>query len=437
MSLLTYDKPNEIRWLACITLAVIAFINIIAPITLIILMKYMNKYNLLKMNIYMYMVVNMSFCQVLLNSSWFIDLSTTNMPSSLEKFYRFFVGVNGVSVSLWSFFIILIVYLSSSQTNVGPESMLHPLNMNNGNLLKILFVINAVLSTSVGVFMGYLLNYDVAWSVFGIIRLVLAGISLIALLILVRKLYQQTAPGNRRENPLYSLLWKLALYPVGSIIFRLGSIPNDMIYHLSLAEFPQNAEPIHVFVLFSFVILTPSQGIWDLIVFCMMSNGSSALYEMLCVCPTEGERTSSLKHINHENRINSISTRSDIRRTCYDEEMDRHASTTSNMDTEFRASLSRGFSIGRALESVRDTIDDSYYDYTYTETPEEHQKRINCMVEDELLHEIRREYIVSRRSSIATVNTTRSSVKTSISFVHNASRIETTAVVVNPVNDSL
>jgi len=270
------DQSNIGRFIGGWMLIVVTTVNCLSSVVLLYLIRYMIKRGLLKMNLYIWLVALLTSACLIWDATFYMELYI--ITGTQGAIYRGLCGYFGTSSALWSFFIIWMVYW----TFISSNKERHAANMNNGLYLKLLTLVNVVLS---GVASAYMVvsDHGTAWAAYDLARLSIAGMTFLVLLMLLHMLYRTTKKENRHLSPLYHLLRKLALYPLGSVLSRLATIPYDS-YGRSLVDFPANAGFVETLVFMLFIILTPALGTFDLLVFVKMQNGVEPLIEMLtCV----------------------------------------------------------------------------------------------------------------------------------------------------------
>lgn len=245
------DSSNVFRFWGGWTLVVVTCINCLASLVLLALIHYMIRRGVLKMNLYIWMVFLMSSSCFFWDATFFFELFM--YKTNQDAVYQMMCGFFGISVGIWNFFIVAMVYWTSISANKD----YHSANMNNGTYLKWLVAVNFVLSATVAVIMQSA-NHYYAWFIYDVARLLIAGCSILVLIFLAHTLLKTTTKENRYQSPLYHLLRRVALYPIGNIISRLGSIPYDQIYGIPLYAFPKNAGTSQTIVLFLFIVLTPA-----------------------------------------------------------------------------------------------------------------------------------------------------------------------------------
>jgi len=256
---------------------------------------------LLKMNLYIWMVAAMTIACIIWDATFYMELyDFTNAHGNV---YPGLCGMFGTSAALWNFFIVAMVYWTSISANKD----YHATNMSKGVYLKMLTVLNTFLSAATATYM-YMADVAKAWAAYDVVRLSIAGMSFLVLVALLQKLYRTTTPENRHLSPLYHLIRKLALYPLGNILSRLPTIPYDMVYGVSLNDFPREAGAMQKVVLMLFVTLTPSCGIIDLLVFIKMQNGWEPLVEMF-TCPSAKDITLKMERENEIRQSRSSTTK--------------------------------------------------------------------------------------------------------------------------------
>jgi len=156
--LINYDE-NKPRYVIAWILLMITNINSISSILLLLLIRYMNKIGALKMNCYIKIVVVMTLSQFALDLSWYGLIFELN--STEQQFYRFFCGTFGVSSALWSFYIIVMVWLTSLTTGSGSRK-----KASTNEILNYMYVSNFIISLSVGIPMAFV-KHELAWKIYG------------------------------------------------------------------------------------------------------------------------------------------------------------------------------------------------------------------------------------------------------------------------------
>ena len=116
------EDGEELRFAALWTLFVGVTINVLASVLLVVLVYYMWRRQLLKLNLFVSMVTMMSISSAVAVGNFYQKFVTGPSPQMLSL-SRLFVGIFGVSESLWGFQIIstvrdfsavyLSIYLSS------------------------------------------------------------------------------------------------------------------------------------------------------------------------------------------------------------------------------------------------------------------------------------------------------------------------------------
>lgn len=240
-------------------------------------MRYMVTRNLLKMNLYIWIVATMTITCLLWNATFFLQLYVHTETHG--QVYQMLIGAFGTANALWNFCLVAMVYRTAAFGASAKDAD----SMHFGRKRWMALLVITLVSTAVGVYM-YLTPTQNAWHFYDLWRLSIATLSLLVLLALVRILYNTTNSSMRWQSPLYALLCKMALYPLGNIFSVAASMPYDLAYGVPLHLFPANAEATQTFALFLFILITPSCGIFDFIIFCRMQRGRAALRQMLGVC---------------------------------------------------------------------------------------------------------------------------------------------------------
>ncbi len=387
-------------------------INLVASITLLALIRFMNMRGTLNMNLYVSMVTLMTITCFFWDSTFIFEFYVKD--EAVGKLYQSICSLFGTSTAVWNFFIVAMVYW----TTITDNKEHHAANMRNGIYLKWLCACNFIVSISVAVYMP-LQELEAAWSAYDIWRLFIASCSLVVLALLVVKLYQTTTPDNRANSPLFHLLRKLALYPIGNIISRLGSLPYDMVYGLNLQDFPNQALPSQKFVLFLFIILTPSCGIIDLVIFCRMQNGTKALKEMLGICPSidVGE-----VHIDHIARSSSIvSTEGRTRDGMASNNTNPPEGVITNTPTVGLSKTETGADMAPRASNMIGSVEDE--DYAYGEGAMDMYQRMSLMDEDALYNQLR----------LSTVNPSASNANRSSTIEMHTRNLQLNGETNNPI----
>ena len=101
----------------------------------------------------------MTLSQFALDLSWYGLIFELN--STEQQFYRFFCGTFGVSSALWSFYIIVMVWLTSLTTGSGSRK-----KASTNEILNYMYVSNFIISLSVGIPMAFV-KHELAWKIYG------------------------------------------------------------------------------------------------------------------------------------------------------------------------------------------------------------------------------------------------------------------------------
>jgi hypothetical protein len=262
-------------------------INIIVALLMILLIRYMTNHGSLKSNMYVSMVKSMMIYQI--GNDIGIILYTFVTPTIFRKihgkFILCFLGFFGSSVSIWCFYILLVVWYTTfylCDSSNSHSSSTSDIKNNQGSILVAMHIVCIMVAGLVGANMAR--NYEVishVFQVYEIFRLSLSGITLLITSTIIWKLLKTTTQKSRHNSPLYRLIRKLIYYPVGSALLRIVSVGYDWIYHIDIYNIPLHPNFGYLLTLWIAVAFIPSNAILDLWIFSRVTSGSQSLLEML------------------------------------------------------------------------------------------------------------------------------------------------------------
>jgi hypothetical protein len=114
-----------------------------------------------------------------------------------------------------------------------------------------------------------------ACCIYNSVRLVIIGLTLVAMARLYYKMWQVINGYDRHFSPLYHLTRRLLFYPLVQVVCRLGSTPYIAIYKSTIDTYPEHAGFMQTVLLF--LGLAPTAGFGGLLVFIHMQRGAKEI----------------------------------------------------------------------------------------------------------------------------------------------------------------
>jgi hypothetical protein len=259
----------------------VAFTSIATSVLTIALIFYMRNRKVLRITVYLEMVIAMTIWQALYDLSFFYIQVVCDAPGTCLTGNVLYFTLTSVTTSLWSLLIICCVGWVTFCKRVPPA-----------NFLRYCWGIVIVVFIGVFLSMEELMragNIGSALHVSSIARLTISFLSLAVILALYLSIFRRSGVAHAKQDPLYHLVRKLVWYPIVHLISRMGGSIYDNVYNRLPSTYEEGSAFLETFLMFIFMILTPSAGIGCGAVFCSIQKGGwICLKRMMLPCIDHG-----------------------------------------------------------------------------------------------------------------------------------------------------